>query len=139
MGQSGRRFTKTRISLPGESRRCRDRRERVLLVHYQHQSADTPFRASHAIYVRPEADEAKPGLNEVPELLRSRMLSLRGFDVTGMMVHADLAHGHDLEAAVEAVFAVRSVEYIHLHFATPGGYAARLDRRVSAPVRPGFS
>src|SRR5437588_360549 len=33
--------------------------ETVLLLNYEHQSADTPFRASHAIYVReggPEAD-----------------------------------------------------------------------------------
>jgi len=110
--------------------------EDVLLVHYEHQSAETPFRASHAVYVRPDADEAKPELNEVPALLRSRILSLRGFDEAGMMVHADLADGQELESAIEQVFAVPEVAYIHLHYAKPGCYAARVDRQGSSTDQP---
>jgi len=34
--------------------------ERVLLVHYVHQPADTPFHASHAIYVRENASMKSP-------------------------------------------------------------------------------
>jgi hypothetical protein len=102
--------------------------EEVLLVHYEHQSARTPFRASHAVYVRPAARQAFPGRDEVPELLRSREISLRGFDSTGMMVHADLADGRELEGAIEKIFAVGEVAYIHLHYAKPGCYAARVDR-----------
>ena len=33
--------------------------ETVLLVHYEHQSARTPFRASHAVYVRENAVQAQ--------------------------------------------------------------------------------
>jgi hypothetical protein len=106
--------------------------EEVLLVHYEHQSANTPFRASHAVYVRPGADQANLGPNEVPEQLRSRILSLRGFDAAGMMVHADLADGRDLEAAIDAAFILPHVEYIHLHYAKPGCYAARIDREEFA-------
>jgi hypothetical protein len=102
--------------------------EEVLLVHYEHQSADTPFRASHAVYVRLDAAQAQPAFDEVPEFLRSRTLSLRGFDASGMMTYADLADGLQLEAAINRIFANSDVEYIHLHYAKPGCYAARVDR-----------
>jgi hypothetical protein len=102
--------------------------EEVLLVHYEHQSADTPFRSSHAVYVRPNGASACPRPNEVPDLLRSRILSLRAFNAKGMMVCADLADGSELESAIERTFANPDVEYLHLHFAKPGCYAARVDR-----------
>ena len=102
--------------------------EEVLLIHYEHQSAATPFRASHAVYIRPGVRQAAPAPNQVPEPLRSRTLSLRAFDDAGMMVYADLAEGPELEAAIERIFAIPEVSYLHLHFAKPGCYAARVDR-----------
>lgn len=102
--------------------------EEVVLVHFAHHSAATPFRASHAVYVRPGAARAVPGVNEVPEMLRSRLLSLRGFDAEGMLVAADVAEGKELEAGIGQLFADPRVEYIHLHFAKPGCYAARVTR-----------
>jgi hypothetical protein len=102
--------------------------EQVLLVHYEHQPAETPFRSSHAIYVRPSAKQAHLARNEVPEALRSRVLSLRGFDQEGMLQAADLAEGNALETAIEQIFTDPRVAYIHLHFAKPGCYAARVDR-----------
>ncbi len=102
--------------------------EEVLLVHYEHHAVDSPFRSSHAIFLRPGALQAncKPG--EVPEMFRSRILSLRGFDKAGMMVQADLSDGKLLEGSIEAFFLDPAVSYIHLHFAKPGCYAARVDR-----------
>jgi hypothetical protein len=102
--------------------------EEVILAHFEHQSADTPFRASHAVYVRPQAEQARPERGEVPEVLRSRILSLRGFDKTGMMIAADLSDGRELEPAAERLLADPDVAYIHLHYAKPGCYAARMDR-----------
>jgi Protein of unknown function (DUF1203) len=67
-------------------------------------------------------------LNEVPEMFRSRTLSLRGFDRAGMLITADLAEGKALETAIETIFEDSSVSYIHIHFAKPGCYAARADR-----------
>jgi hypothetical protein len=102
--------------------------EEVILVHHEHQAADSPFRASHAVFVRPQAEQAHLQVNEVPELLRSRMLSLRAFDGVGMMVASDLAEGSELEAGLDAMFRQPQAEYIHIHFAKPGCYAARVDR-----------
>ena len=102
--------------------------ENVLLVHFEHQSADTPFRSSHAIYVRENATQAKYDRNEVPELFRSRLLSLRGFDACGMLIDADVVEGTLLEPRLERMLEHRLVDYVHLHYAKPGCYAARADR-----------
>ena len=101
--------------------------ETVLLLHYEHQPAPTPFHASHAIYVRAGAVEARPAVNTVPEVLRLRLLSVRAFDADGMMVDADVVHGRALEPVVDAMLA-RDAAYLHLHYAKPGCYAARVDR-----------
>jgi hypothetical protein len=102
--------------------------ETVLLVNYEHQPARTPFRSSHAIYVRVDAVEAKCATGEVPELLRSRLISLRGFDDSGMLINADVTEGRTLEPAIERLFANAKIDYIHLHYAKPGCYAARVER-----------
>lgn len=103
--------------------------EEVILTHYEHQSADTPYKASHAVYVRVNAQPVELPENEIPQMLRSRPLSLRAFDKAGMMVAADLAEGEALEAVIEQMFLDEQADYIHLHFAKAGCYAARVDRR----------
>ena len=102
--------------------------EEVLLVHYEHQSGPSPFRASHAVYVRPGMKEAVLAPDQVPELLRSRVLSLRAFDQKGMMIGADLADGHSVEPVIEQLLSDDRAAYLHIHFAKPGCYAARVDR-----------
>ncbi len=102
--------------------------EEVLLVNYQHQSADTPYQASHAVFVRSRAIQPELKVNEVPAMLRSRTLSLRAFDQTGMLVAAEVVEGKVLEAGLEAMFANPAAAYIHVHFANAGCYAARVDR-----------
>ena len=54
--------------------------ETLLLVNYVHQPANTPYRASHAIFVREGATETYDRINEVPEVMRVRPISLRAFD-----------------------------------------------------------
>jgi hypothetical protein len=101
--------------------------ETLLLVNYEHQDADTPYRSSHAVYVREGATEAWRG-TEIPEVMRKRLLSLRAFSTDGMMVEADVVEGTEAEALIERQFANPSVAYIHAHYARPGCYAARIDR-----------
>lgn len=102
--------------------------ESVLLLNYEHQPASSPYRSSHAIYIREWATEAKLGKNEVPEQLRQRLLSVRAFDCSGMMIDADVVDGHQLEPLVARMFANESVSYLHLHNAKPGCYAALVER-----------
>ena len=102
--------------------------ENVLLMNYEHQPMPTPFRSSHAIYVREEAIPAKPGKNKVPEMFRHRFLSVRAFDAAGMIVDADLIDGESLESLVERMFANESVDYLHVHNAKLGCYVALVER-----------
>jgi Protein of unknown function (DUF1203) len=101
--------------------------DEVILVNYEHQDADTPYRSRHAIYVR-AGEERYEATGEVPEQLRKRLLSVRAFDAAGMMLDADVTEGRALEALVDRFFANRDVAYLHLHYARPGCYAARVDR-----------
>jgi hypothetical protein len=100
--------------------------EAVVLVHYEHLAVDSPFRASHAIYVS-RADRVRLAPGEVPAVLRSRLLSLRAFDAAGMLVLADVCEGVAIEPVIDRMLA-RNAEYLHVHFAKPGCYAARIDR-----------
>ena len=112
-----------RVSLedaePGES---------LLLVNYEHQDAPSPYRSRHAVFVREGAADAAPDVNEVPESLRIRMLSVRGFDASGMMIDADLVKGARLETLIDTLFDDDRIDYLHVHYAKPGCYAGRVDR-----------
>ena len=106
--------------------------ETVVLVHYEHQPVHTPYRAGHAIYVREGVAEAHPAAGEIPEVLRRRLLSVRAFDASGMMLDADVVEGRALGPAIARLFADGRVAYLHLHNAKPGCYAARVDRAAAA-------
>ena len=101
--------------------------DEVILVNYEHQDADTPYRSRHAVYVR-KGERRYDAVGEIPEQLRKRLLSVRAFDENGMMVDADVIEGRLLEEMIGRFFANDAVAYIHLHFARPGCYAARVDR-----------
>ncbi|MEO8927397.1 MAG: DUF1203 domain-containing protein [Caulobacteraceae bacterium] len=101
--------------------------ERVLLLNYEHQSADTPYRASHAIFVREAALETKVVEGEIPEVFRGRTLSLRAFDDGGMMVDAGLCQGDDAAPFIERLLTAPGAAYLHAHYAGRGCYAARID------------
>jgi hypothetical protein len=102
--------------------------ERLLLLPYEHHRVNTPYRASGPIYVREDAVPALPETGEIPELLRRRMLSLRGYDGKGMMRSAEVVQGVDLESAVARLFAIERIAYLHAHYAQPGCYACRIER-----------
>ncbi len=101
--------------------------EAVVLVHHEHHAVASPYRASHAIYVR-AGETTFDAVDQVPEMLRSRLLSVRGFDAGGMMTGADVVEGAALEAAIAALFRDPRAAYLHVHFAKPGCYAARVER-----------
>ena len=100
----------------------------MLLLNYEHLPVDSPYRQSHAIFVREGETEAAQFENEVPEQLAIRMLSLRAYDAEGMMTDADLVEGGELSAAIDRFFADPSVAYLHAHNAKRGCFAARIDR-----------
>ena len=102
--------------------------ETVLLLNHEHQDAETPYRSSHAIFVREAAREMVSVKDAVPECLATRLLSIRAFDAAGMMVDADVVEGVDLEPLIAKMFADDAVAYLHAHNARRGCFAARVDR-----------
>lgn len=99
----------------------------LILVNYLHQPANSPYRSRHAIYVR-EGETRYDAIDAVPEQLRRRTLSVRGFDDDGMITEADLVEGSQLETLVEHFFGNARTRYLQVHFAKPGCYAARIKR-----------
>lgn len=102
--------------------------ESVLLLNYCHQPAATPYRASHAIFVRESADQAVLTVNEVPDTIRNRLLSIRAFSVDGRLLDADVSRGSGLESVVQRLFQGTACEQIHLHNARMGCYLARVTK-----------
>lgn len=102
--------------------------ERLILVNYVHQPAATPYQASHAVFVLEGAEKSYDAVNEVPEVLRRRILSLRAFDLNHWLIEGDICEGRDLEAAIQRLFANSEVAYLHAHYAKPGCYAACVER-----------
>ncbi len=102
--------------------------ETVILVNFEHQSADSPFKAAHAIFVRENAEQAFPDIGMVPELFESRLISIRAFDGKHYMVDADVVDGSRLSESIPTILQDTSVAYLHLHNAKPGCFAARVTR-----------
>jgi Protein of unknown function (DUF1203) len=102
--------------------------EKLLLLNHVCQPAETPYRASHAVFVREGAESAYDRVDEVPEVMRARLLSLRAYDAEGMMLDADVVDGKDIESVISRFFALPHVEYIHAHNAKRGCYSGRIDR-----------
>jgi hypothetical protein len=102
--------------------------ETVLLLNHVCQPADTPFRASHAIFVREGAEQTYDRVNEIPDVMRVRLLSLRAYDAQGMMLDADVIEGQRVEEVIGRFFANPDVAYIHAHNAKRGCFSGRIDR-----------
>lgn len=103
--------------------------ERVWLLNYEHQPADSPFRSRHAIYIREGAVCADLETGELPEALTSStLLSVRAFNAEGMIVAAELTSGADAGRVFNDLLAQHDVKYLHAHFAKYGCFAARIER-----------
>ena len=101
--------------------------DELLLVNYEHHSVSSPYRMRFAVYVR-KGEETYDAVGEIPEQLRIRTLAVRAYDQNAMMVGWELVDGRELEAAIERLFADSRAAYLHIHYAAPGCYAARIDR-----------
>ena len=101
--------------------------DELVLVNHEHHPVDSPYRMRFAIYVR-KGEEQFDAIDQIPEQLRKRSLAVRAFDADAMMVGWELVDGRDADAAIERLLAKPDAAYLHVHFAAPGCYAARVDR-----------
>lgn len=106
--------------------------ETLILVNHTSHDVANPYRASHAIFVREGAQAAATYVDRIPPVMVARVLSLRAFDVDGMMVDAALAQPGLADQGIRQLLNNPSVAYIHAHNATRGCFAARIDRHEGA-------
>ncbi len=102
--------------------------ESVLLLNHTYQPALSPYHGRHAIFIREGARKAAQFTNEVPEVMGRRTLSLRAFNAEHCIVEADLVAGTEADGAINRLFALPNVAYLHAHYAKYGCFAARIDR-----------
>lgn len=103
----------------------------MILVPFKHQPGTTPYHAKGPIFVRETAEVRELAENEVPEMLRNRLLSLRAYDAQDLLVASDVVGGREVEDLLGVLFDDPAVSHIHVHFAKPGCYACRADRLVT--------
>jgi hypothetical protein len=101
--------------------------DELILVNYEHHAVDSPYRMRFAIYVRP-GEQTFDAVDTVPDQLRKRTLAVRAYDADAMMIDHALTDGKEIETAIARLFADGRTAYLHVHFASPGCYAARVDR-----------
>ena len=101
--------------------------DEVILVNYEHHAVASPYRMCFAIYVR-QGEKTFDAVNAVPDQLRRRTLAVRGFDDKAMMTGWEVIEGIWLEEAIERRFADPRTQYLHIHFAAPGCFAAKVER-----------
>jgi hypothetical protein len=102
--------------------------ETAILLNYEHMDKPSPYRSSHAIFVREGGAEAYDRIDEIPEVMRTRLLSVRSFSADGMMLDADVLSGTGLREWIEQSFADRTVEFIDVHNAKRGCFSGRVIR-----------
>ena len=106
-----------------------DKGEELLLLPYEHQPAHSPYRASGPIFIRRAARAAAVFEGAVPEYLTTRLLSLRAYDNADEITAADVVQGSQAHEAFERLLDKPGVSYLHVHFAKPGCFGCRVDRR----------
>lgn len=109
--------------------------EELLLLPYAHQPAASPYQASGPIFVRKGAKQRFLEINEVPEYVSLRLMSVRAYDSAHMIVDADVCPGGNVVPAIERFLGDARVRYIHLHNAKRGCFSC-LVRRAQADARP---
>ncbi|MGZ5104382.1 MAG: DUF1203 domain-containing protein [Usitatibacter sp.] len=102
--------------------------DELLLLNYEHQGANTPYRASHAIYVARSSQETFDAVDVIPEVIESRLVSVRAFDERHMMIDGEVIEGAKAAALFDRMLSNGAVSYLHVHNAKRGCYSARVER-----------
>ena len=102
--------------------------EELLLLSFEHQSAKSPYRSSGPIFVRKAAVPANLEPGVIPDYVRLRLISVRGYDSSHLMTDATVCAGNDAASAIQKMFSSNEVAYIHLHNAKRGCFSCAVSR-----------
>jgi hypothetical protein len=105
--------------------------EELILVSYDPFEASgttSPYRSASPIFLHRHACTPYSPEPDLPEQLTCRTLSVRAFDAHEMMVDAAIIQGASLGDTLDGLLANDEVHHIHVHNASRGCYAARVER-----------
>lgn len=100
----------------------------LLLLNHQHQPANSPYQSSHAIFVLEGATRTYTAINEIPEVMAHRLLSLRGFNAADKIEDGRVVPGANVDAAIRDMLSNKKIRYIHAHNAGHGCYSGLIER-----------
>jgi len=75
--------------------------ETVLAIRYEHHPVKGPYGSTGPIFIRKGVKTVRPETNEVPAMLRHRLLSVRGYNSESLMIEGDAVAGEELETVVK--------------------------------------
>lgn len=105
-----------------------DEGEPMILLHHVSHDVATPYRSAYAIFIREAATIAARYRDTLPPAFANRPLAMRAFSSDGMLTSARLALPGQAEATILELLADRSIDYIDVHNAAHGCFAARVER-----------
>jgi hypothetical protein len=102
--------------------------EELLLLPFEHQPANSPYKSSGPIFIRKAAVQALLEPRVIPAYVRTRVMSVRAYDEAHLMTDAVVCAGDDSAAAILRMFGRDEVGYIHLHNANRGCFSCAVNR-----------
>ena len=102
--------------------------EEVILFPFEHHKVNSPYQSSGPIFIRKNARTAQLEINEIPLMLKHRLLSLRVYNSDGIMIDGRTVEGKNLEKEIGNIFENELPNYIQIHNASPGCYNCQVNR-----------
>ncbi|HEY1314570.1 MAG TPA: DUF1203 domain-containing protein [Steroidobacteraceae bacterium] len=102
--------------------------EELLLLPFAHQNARSPYRSTGPIFVRRAARPRRLAVDEIPDYVALRQISVRAYDAAHMMIDAAVCDGPDTASVIHGIFDNSQAAYIHLHNARRGCFSCRVER-----------
>ena len=102
--------------------------ERVILTPFRHHDVTSAYQSTGPIFVRENAQTAKPQVNEIPVMFHHRLLSVRAYEEAAIMENARVVEGRVLEETIRDFFTHGSISYLHIHNAGPGCFNCLVQR-----------
>jgi Protein of unknown function (DUF1203) len=102
--------------------------EVLVLVSYDPFALESPYRSASPIYLHKE-DCGHADVSTIQGQQLRRQLSVRAFDANEMMLEGNVIDGVDLENTAARLLASNEVAFIHVHNASGGCWALRIERR----------
>lgn len=102
--------------------------DELLLLRYEHLSVASPYRASGPIFVRKGARHCRLPAGLVPPYVSRRLISLRAYDASHMMIDATVCDGTAVAEQLERSFSSPEVAFVHLHNAKRGCFSCLASR-----------